>query len=412
MIIINKPYIEKNDEGGRLIAEIQIGDQLPQKVWYSVENDYIDYFCYEKADAFLIMLLPYAMASAQDIVIKGAPISENIYWSLTRDFIPTLAKFSNLYKEIHIESDITNICFNSSAVGTGFSGGVDSFYTVLRNHKTNTPDCNLTHLTFFNVGACGYGTDFYGKNAREVFNRRYEQFKPVVEKLGLKFIKIDSNVYEFVPMTYNWIHSYRSMSAVLALQKLFKKYYYSSAGPLSFFSLDHHSSGFHDLLNTRAFSTESTDFYSVGLWESRIEKTEYISNYDITYGVLNVCNFHDTNCRVCDKCIRTMGGLYALKKLDKYSNVFDVDYFKKHLVGNLSKIIAKSYDGSVEAKYNKEIISKMRENNLHVPSASYLIAVPSIMFGKIQKLARKSKYLTKKNHQRLNKQRGLYFNDI
>lgn len=366
----------------------------------------------EKADAFLVGVLPFAMMSGNDIVVRDIPISESLYWSLTQEFIPTMGKYSKLFRCINVDCEITNIQYNPSGVGAGFSAGIDSFYTILRNLDKGTSSHNLTHLTFFNVGACGYGSDHGGKEAEKVFHERIEQFEPIVNKLGLKMVKVNSNLNDFKPVNYNWIHSFRSASAVLILQKLFSKYYYSSGAPLTYFGLDYHDSANYDILSSRCFSTESTQIYSVGLWEDRIEKVKYISRYPITYDVLNVCNDEAMNCCVCDKCIRTMGELYALGKLQEYKKSFDVDRWFSHLTKYLSRVISKKYDGTVEAKFNQEILDTAKKNGIKIPMMSYVIAIPGIIKSKAISLAKKSQFLQKKYHEKLVRERGMYFPDV
>lgn len=378
-------------------------------IWYEVESKFEEYLCYERADAFVIALLPLALTFGHDIHVKDAPVSEKIIWQLRQIYIPALAKYSNYYKSIEIECSVDSTIYSSFAVGTGFSAGVDSFYTLLKNKNTQTSNYDITHLTFFNVGANGsYG----GKEAEDRFYKRISLYKAFVEQEGYQFVEVNSNISEYLMMSYNFTHSFRSMSAVLALQKLFKTYYYSAGYSLKEFSFNPYDSSFFDLLNSEVFSTESLTFFSTGCVESRVEKTEYISQFPETYDLLNVCNNHDTNCRTCEKCIRTMAGLYALGKLELYKSVFDTEYFKKHLTYNMAFVLSKSLDGTVEAKYFSEIVEKMSENHCHIPILSYLLAVPlGCKFIAIN-LARRCKPLKKWWHRRMNKKQGIIYNDI
>mgnify|MGYP003292627497 CR=1 FL=1 len=408
MIKINKPYIQEENGYARLCSKIEVDSDV-WDIWYEVEACNKQYLCYEKADAFLIGLLPFAMAFNHNIKVIDCPISEKIYWNLINTFIPALSKYSNYYKFIEIDTDISNQKFDSFAVATGFSGGVDSFYTYLKNKQKNTKDFNITHLTFFNVGACGsYG----GAEAEKRFYERIKSFESFVASQKLDFVKINSNISEHVMMSYNFTHSFRSMSAVLALQKLFKTYYYSADYTLNEFSFDPYDSSFYDLLNVQCFSTENTTIYTTGAVETRLEKVEYISEYPETYNVLNVCNTNDHNCRTCEKCIRTMADLYSINALGKYSAVFDVEYFKKHLVHNIAFVISKAKDGTVEALYFKEIVTKMKQNKIKIPVASYFVAIPLTIKFIIINIARKSKFLKKMWHKHMSKDKGIRYNDI
>ncbi len=412
MIKIGAPYLEKISDDGvdyvRMCSKVLIDDK-EELIWYEVDDKFSEYLCYEKADAFVVGILPYAMAYGHNIIVEGCPISEKIYWNLKHTFLPALGKFSGYYKKIEIESDITNIVFDAHGVGTGFSSGVDSFDTLLKNLNKETSSFNITHLAFFNVGACG---SFGGANAQERFRNRAASYQSFVDKLGFEFVKVNSNIAQILMMSFNFTHTYLSCSAALAIQKLFCKYYYSAGCTLKDFSFNPYASSYYDLLNMQCFSTESISFSSTGSVESRLEKLEYISQYEITYDMLNVCNSNDFNCRTCEKCIRTMLGLYSINKLDNYSSVFDVEYFKKHLSYNVAFIMAKSKDGTVEAMFAKEIIDKMKENKLKIPFSSYLRAIPMTIKCILLATARKSKTLKKWWHRKINKEYGVRYNDI
>lgn len=367
MIVINKPYLKKNGDKTRLYSRVSLKEK-DYLLWYEVDNKYADYLCYEKADSFLIAVLPYAMIYSHDIKVVDVPVSERLVWQLKNLFIPALGKLSNYYKAIDLICDVSEKKYESFAVGTGFSAGVDSFYTFLTNRNQQTIHYNITHAVFLNVGANG---SFGGNEARERYYKRIDLYRDYLAEHGYEFVCVDSNVNEFSMLSFNYVHTFMSLSAIVAMQKLFKVYYYSGADGLDSFSLDPTDSAHYDLLTTQMFSTESVMFYSTGISERRIEKTEFISNFPETYNLLNVCNIHDTNCRNCEKCIRTMSGLYAIGKLECYDKVFDVEYYKKHLSKNLALMLAKSADGSVEGALCPEIFKKIKENKKHVPFMTY-----------------------------------------
>lgn len=329
MITIGNPYIKEMNDGTVRLCSVVNYDGKNEEIWYGVDKEYGKYLCYERADAFLLAFLPYAMAFKHDIKIDGA-LSEKLYYQLKNHYIPSLAKFTNYYHSIRIKCktlDSTSYSGAANGVATGFSGGVDSFYTVLKHLDSKEKSYNLTHLTFFKVGATG---SFGGKSAQKTFEYRVSQFKKYADSKKLPFLTVDSNVSEHAKMSYNYIHTFRSMSAVLALQKLLKVYYYSSTGTIGNFEFNVVDAANFDFFNLNNFAVEGLALYSVGLQCERLEKQDYIQNFTDTYEYLNVCNLKAYNCSRCEKCIRTMAGFHCLGSLDKYNKVFDVKYYKSH----------------------------------------------------------------------------------
>jgi hypothetical protein len=64
-----------------------------------------------------------------------------------------------------------------------------------------------------------------------------------------------------------------------------------------------------------------------------------VALYEPSYKYLNVCTQSAQNCNQCKKCTRTILALDAIGYLEKYSAVFDVEYYKKHKQNYLSKLI-------------------------------------------------------------------------
>ena len=329
MITIGNPYIKEMNDGTVRLCSIVNYDGKDNEIWYGVNKEYGKYLCYERADAFLLAFLPYAMAFKHNIKIEGA-LSEKLYYQLTHLYIPSLCKYTKYYKMIKIKYDrldSNNYC-TGKGVGTGFSAGIDSFYTIIKHLNSDEKEHNLTHLTFFKVGATGsYG----GERADECYKLRIENLKSFAEQIDLPFLTLDSNISEYAKMSFNYIHTFRSMSAVLALQKLFCIYYYSSGTTIDGFSLNVVDAANYDLLNVKCFSVEGMNLYSTGLADNRLDKQKYIKDYIPTYKYLNVCNSEAFNCSKCEKCLRTMAGFDCLGVLDKYKNVFDIKYYKKNV---------------------------------------------------------------------------------
>ena len=318
-IVINRQYIE----GNRLCADI-IEENRKYNMWFEVEDEYIDFMTIERADAFLIAILPYAIKRELDIYVENK-ISSRLYYQLNTYLIPMLCKGFNK-KCIKIEAELDSNKYNSeNAVGTGISCGIDSFYTIQNHYNSKENEYNITHLTFFNAGASG---EYGGEKSRKLFEERMKFTRKFAEENNLKFVSVDTNMNEFLMMNHEKTHTFRSLACVLLLQKLFAKYYYSSGLEFNETRIDEYDTASYDILNMQCLSTEDIVFYSTGMETNRIGKVKKVSEYEPSYRFLNVCVKEDYNCGVCEKCIRTLLELDALGKLEEYKNVFDVEKFK------------------------------------------------------------------------------------
>lgn len=360
----------------------------------------------------MLAFLPYAMAFEHDIIIHGA-VSERLFYQLKNYYIPSLSKFTNgYYKSVTITPErLDGTCYVSEethGVGTGFSAGVDSFYTVLKHLDIPEKSFELTHLTFFKVGATG---SFGGQKADATFKHRVEKFKGFAEEHGLKLVTVDSNISEHAIMSYNYIHTFRSMSAVLALQKLFGKYYYSSATVIGDFAFNVVDAANYDFFNLKNFSVEGMELYSVGLDCERMEKQRFIQDFSETYELLNVCNNEAENCCRCEKCIRTMVGFYCMGTLDRYAKAFDVEYFKKNFGKCAGLLIGKQFDGTAEGDIDRVLIRDMKKKGIHIPISAYFHAVPTAFKSLTFRAARSIKPVRKWYHKRMHDKLGFNYVD-
>lgn len=363
MLTIHCPEIVESGDSVRLQAVFDCGD-VHDTLWFSTTKEYGKYLCHERGDAFLVAMLLYAVNHNEDITLE-VPVSERLYYTLSRHFTQALTTLFPGSRKVKIICDIASTPLSSEkAVGTGLSCGIDSFCTVTEHmDDACPPNYRLTHLTFFNVGASG---DYGGDYARELFHKRINAVKPCADELGLPLVTLDSNISEILDMNFVPSHTYRNVAGVLALQKLFSIYYYSSGYSLMQFACDSSDTSHYDVYLLDMLSTENTKFYSSGEVYSRVEKTDIVAKNPLSYKYLNVCVTAETNCSRCHKCQRTLTTLDILGKLKLYDNVFDLtDYIDQRwkYFGNIllkhktDLMLAEIYDVMPKYKYPTPIKS-------------------------------------------------------
>lgn len=327
---IGIPFIRQNGNRTQLIAKITESDKPSYELWYETSAEYGKYFVSDRIDAFLVALLPYAMQNCLDI-ISDSTVSEKLELQISKFLMPILSRYSDIYNEITVSvKNKSDVNINSEkGCATGFSRGVDSFDTI--KDALECGDQSLTHLTFFNVGSHRSTGNYTKEQSVKLYNDRLKTTVESSKIFNLPLVDVNSNLGEHLTLPYVQIHHFCSFSAVLALQKLFKNYYYSSGYSIDNFSIKKCDKGsaFYEPLLSALLSTESTTFYITGLNKTRLDKIKSISEFEPSYDNLNVCYYEDKNCGKCEKCSRTQLELMSIDKLDLYKNSFDIDSFEK-----------------------------------------------------------------------------------
>jgi len=368
MLIIHKPEIEYLDDGNaKLKAVFEIGNEK-KEMWYSTTPEYAQYFCHERGDAFVIPLLFYAMKCNLPVKME-VPISERLYYTITNYIMKAMVHVFKEWHEVSLDCPvISEPLLNAGAVGTGLSCGIDSFSTVAEHISERQPKSyRLTHFTFFNVGGHSPFAWTEYEKTQELFRQRTDRVRRCAAEIGLPIIVVDSNMEEILEKPFASTHTFRNISAVLALQKLFKTYYYSSGDPVYRFNFNRDYSCDYDIFSLHMLSTENLNLFVSGSFYTRLEKAAIVTSFPVSYKYLNVCPYGNDNCSLCEKCLEAMLTLEILGKLDLYKDVFNLDLYRKNrdfFIGGVISRIGK--DGCYQNIYDA-----MKKNGLTLKSLSY-----------------------------------------
>ena len=341
MIELSNIRIEKSEDKTNLVCDIRSNVFSEKTMWYSVPLQFGDFFVADVYDAFLVAILYPAMYYKEDIVVHGN-ISKKLFKNITTYVKKILLAYSNDITDINVKVEgykkatkIHNFC------GTGFSGGIDSFATFVEHYvNEEDDDYKINRLFFFNVGSHG---SYYNSKTMDRFNNRYNMNKIFPESLGIPFIPVNSNIRAFHErFGHQKTHPLTLVSGILAVQSCLSKYYISSA--ISYFEMP------NSIKTARNFdlaefaepylypllSPEELDIIPDGEQYYRSEKTQLITSYEPTRKFLNVCVRNEDNyitsknCSCCSKCLRTLMTLESIDMLSEFSNVFDIDVYRKY----------------------------------------------------------------------------------
>jgi hypothetical protein len=346
VIKISKPRIVHEPGYTRLESEVDV-DLLKRHLFFRVAEPYGSFLCPERSDAFLVALLFHAMEHGHDIRIDGTLDAQLFYQieSTLLDFLISIYPERGLHRcRITATLDGGQLP-NENASGTGISCGIDSLAAVARQGEAKFGPMRLTHLCFFNTGSHGET----GSPAElQLFEDRRERSRDFCTAAGYPFVEVVSNLSELVDPNFGLTHTYRNISAVLALQKLFASYYYASAYTAPSFLEHTDDPAYFEILLLPLLSTRNTRFYSAETTVGRFDKTRLVADYPLSRNFLNVCNVQNINCGKCNKCLRTLLALDALGKLDDFTAVFDIPSYR----ANRSRHLAYHFERYLEGEHS------------------------------------------------------------
>ena len=357
MIEIGGPYIEKLESKARLCSDIKVGN-VTRVMYFEVDEKWSEYLCTETIDAFVTGLLYYAVCNGYGIK-SSSPMNGQLLFQMETYLLPVLNQIDpSEYKLIEFDVPTADILYDAKAVGTAVSGGVDSFYTIVKHKDDKRDNFKLTHLVVANL----FNRYVDEGETRGQFERLKEKVVKIADETGLEMISIYTNHHEFMYNHFVSLYSFRLCSYIYALQKLFGIYYISSGAAIkdtNFYNVD---SDDYDIFNLSMASTDTLKFYSSGGEALRTDKVRFISKDEAAKNHLHVCNFSEShNCSKCDKCMRTMLSLDIVGKLEQFERCFDLGLYRK----NRNKMLSKIYSDCWHLY--KDIVDSAKEYRYKIP---------------------------------------------
>lgn len=151
MIVVHEPELAPRGDATRVTARVDIPGFGTREIWFEADGD-AGSFLSERGDAFAAALLPVASALGEPLEVRGA-VSPRLAWGMRellrirRLWWPRSSRPVDLVFPRLEESPR-----RGAAVGCGFSGGVDSLFTLFRHLPRNemTPGYAVTHMVMIN----------------------------------------------------------------------------------------------------------------------------------------------------------------------------------------------------------------------------------------------------------------------
>lgn len=379
-IILKNIHQEACADGFIIEYTLDINNSI-KKLWYRFSGvDCKIGLVSELFDPIAVLFLHYALRYGYNLESKY-PISQELYYTLSYHVIPHLyACNKSKAHNIKISAPTTEKKIQGSWNGAGVSCGIDSMATIYEYYnEMNMEEYKLTHLVYFKVGQHAEELPEYNPNEEQ---RHFEDGKRNAidfgKTIGLPVIVGESNYNDIVTELFGHeskvpTFTFRNAGSVLILQDFFARYYYASSyGDLNHFVADLGDDvAYYERWLLPLISTNNTRFYSASKAMERVEKTALVAKYPSSYNHLSVCWRGAKNCGYCNKCIRTMMTLDLLGKLDAYSEVFDLDLYKKRKKDYFAYAYLVKYKNSFYA----EIFDYMKKKQLPMPKSADVINV-------------------------------------
>jgi len=299
MIKVSSPTLDQTD-GGTVVRATIAGTRFEYDLRFETSVSLAVPF----SEPFVLPAVLAGMGDGEPVEIQ-VPVSAALLERLP-DIQRILATWYPSLKRIEVHAPVDASDPVQKPLGTAcfFSGGVDSFATVVR-HKAG-----LTGLLLIRGSDVSLWNDPQWAVVRERSARAADQ-------LGLPLVTVATNIRGLTERAGAW-NTVGHGAGLAAVGLLFQDRYRSVFIASSFSIADLFPWGSHPLLDP-LFSTERTAVIHDGLELSRQDKIAFIAGHSVAMRHLRVC-IRQTgayNCGNCEKCLRTAVGLHLAGALGR-----------------------------------------------------------------------------------------------
>ena len=324
-IVADQIQLEEDAEGVTLSCRLTGARlDLPARLWYCVPRQLAS-FVPLNGDPFLPVVMLAGMKHGRDIVIES-DVSDALLAS-SRQIMSILHAWSQRAGDdlavVDVDAATAARQRHGSATGAFFSGGVDSFYTLLKNHRRYPADDSrlISRLILL------HGFDIRLDQA-DLFDLTYRHAREAAHAFGKELVPVKTNAHRVLE-GLDWgkyAHGGVLAGAGLSLAGLFHTLFIAAS--YHFFDLFPWAS--HPAIDP-LWSTEGLEFVHDGSEAARPEKVRFIASSPAALRSLRVCweNREGAyNCGKCEKCLRTMMDLFlcgALERAEVFPKTIDLD---------------------------------------------------------------------------------------
>jgi hypothetical protein len=324
-MILHEPEISRID--GRLRVHARIETQHPKLaalggLWFEVEAA-SGLAVSDRADAFLVAMLPIAMACGESLEVRGRT-SPRLAWGVRELERIHFAWWPRLVTIVDVRcATLEEAPPGERGVGvaTAFSGGVDSMYTLWSHtqEREPIPAFRLTHALMIN----GFDLDVDLQETGR-FDTLRAIYTPLLATLGVELVTVRTNLREFRSAGVRQSGLVRSfgtalIAPALVLSRALGRCYLPAARGYRQFEADGSNPSTDHLLGSAGFQT----IHDGADAPSRFAKVAVLAQWPEALARLRVCSNPSwrsvdserrviDNCGACKKCVWTLTSLELL----------------------------------------------------------------------------------------------------
>lgn len=323
----------RDAEQTRVTAQVQIENPLREHtIWFDIPNAYSDLIC-DSGTPWLALILPCAFLEKQDIFIER-PVDPQLLANASSILKIWGSWFSSASPiRILTETERTPNRPPNQGKLTFFSGGIDSYFTLLRAIQINQSRVAAQKIHIANI----WGLDI-PLSSESGFAVARDIAKAAAQNYDVSFIEVATNlrdikgfsVYEFGS------HWYADLShgAALASTGLLLSEGIGNISIASTFPYGHLIPWGSHPLTDQLFSSSIASISHDGADSNRVEKTKYVIQDNFAVKNLRVCWGSTGNCSRCSKCLRTMATLDILGARSLATS-FDWSQYQPERIANI-----------------------------------------------------------------------------
>jgi hypothetical protein len=275
-------------------------DEGRKSFWYRLPAAYRDSLA-PSCDPYVLAALFPAMTAPADLVVHGS-VSPSLLYNLMEYQSAWVMWERDRYASIDIraDSEAEQPMVATSAAVAGFSGGLDSSFTVYRHRQLDLGRTRQNLTSAIHV----HGIDI-PLSEKEAYQRANARVRRMLDSLGVAMIPMAMNLKEETKHIWYQCHGAMTASCLMLLSGGFSAGLLAASYPYSNIMPGWGSNPVTDWrLGSNAFP-----IIHDGAGYTRFDKIQVISQWPGALENLRVCMAHmqgDTNCCRCRKCMRTI----------------------------------------------------------------------------------------------------------